>query len=70
MPYVGWKILAYRYYHNRPLLQPRVAKTDLVKAVRESFQTSDWSIFDEEGQMMLTHLPTQKSKWKCMDGTL
>ena len=59
MPYVGWKILAYRYYHNRPLLQPRVAKTDLVKAVRESFQTSDWSIFDEEGQMMLTHLPTQ-----------
>jgi hypothetical protein len=59
MPYVGWKILAYRYYHNRPLLQPRVAKTDLVKAVRESFQTSDWSIFDEEGQMLLTHLPTQ-----------
>jgi hypothetical protein len=58
MPYVGWKILAYRYYHNRPLLQPRVAKTDLVKAVRESFQTSDWSIF-EEGQMLLTHLPTQ-----------
>jgi hypothetical protein len=59
MTYVGWIIFAYRYYHNRPFLQPRVAKTGLVKAISDSFQAPDWSMSEQNGQMLLTHLPTQ-----------
>lgn len=59
MPYVGWMILAYRYYHNRPFLQPHVAKTDLAKAVHDSFQAPDWSISEEKGRMLLTQLSRQ-----------
>jgi hypothetical protein len=59
LTYVGWRIFAYRYYHARPFLQAPVAKTDLVKTIRDSFQAPDWSISEEKGQMLLTHLPTQ-----------
>jgi hypothetical protein len=52
-------ILAYRYYHARPFLQPRVARIDLVKTIRESFQGSDWNVSEEKGWMLLTHVPTQ-----------
>jgi hypothetical protein len=30
-----------------------------VKAIRDSFQEPDWSISEEKGQMLLTHVPTQ-----------
>jgi hypothetical protein len=59
MTYLGWMIFAYRYYHDKPFLQAPVAKTDLVKAVRNSFQEADWSISDEKGQILLTKMPTQ-----------
>jgi len=59
MPYVGWMILAYRCYHDMPILQAPLAKTDLVKTIRDSFQPPDWSISEEKGQILLTHPSTQ-----------
>mgnify|MGYP001106434066 CR=1 FL=1 len=41
MPYVGWRIFAYRYYHDRPFLQTPVAKTDLMKTIRDTFQAPE-----------------------------
>jgi hypothetical protein len=59
MTYLGWMIFAYRYYHDKPFLQAPVAKTNLVKAVRNSFQEPDWSISEEKGQILLTQMLTQ-----------
>jgi hypothetical protein len=44
---MGWIIFAYRYYHNRPFLQPRLAQTELVKAIHDSFQAPDWGMSEQ-----------------------
>lgn len=59
MLYVAWKILAYRCYHNEPELQVPVTRRELLRNIREAFQRPDWSISEERGMLLLTHLSTQ-----------
>jgi hypothetical protein len=59
MSYVGWKILAYRYHHDKPEQQAPISKEELVNSVRQSFQSPDWSMAEHRGRLVLTHLPTQ-----------
>jgi len=59
MPYVGWKILAYQYYHDRPELQARITEEELLTTVRDSFKAPDWSVSEQKGELLLTHTQTQ-----------
>ena len=59
MPYVGWKVLAYQYYHDEPGLQAPITKEELLSAVRDSFKAPDWGISEQREELLLTHTQTQ-----------
>jgi len=59
MTYVGWKVLAYQYYHDEPRLQAPITKEELLTTVRDSFKVPDWDISEQKGELLLTHTQTQ-----------
>ena len=59
MPYVGWKVIAYQYYHDEPGLQAPITKEELLSAVRDSFKAPDWGISEQREELLLTHTQTQ-----------
>jgi hypothetical protein len=59
MTYIGWKVFAYRYYHNKPELQAPISKQELLDTIRQSFQGPDWVVSEQNGVLLLTHVQTQ-----------
>jgi hypothetical protein len=57
--YVGWKVLAYQYYHDEPGLRGSITKEELLTAVRDSFKAPDWGISEQKVELLLTHTQTQ-----------
>ena len=44
MMYVGWKVLAYRYYHDEPGQQVPVSKEELLGIVSRGLVLYDWHV--------------------------
>jgi hypothetical protein len=59
LPYVGWKILAYQYYHDKPGLQASITREKLLTDVRDSFKAPDWGLCEQAGELLLAHMQTQ-----------
>jgi hypothetical protein len=38
MEYVGWKIFAYRYYHDQPGLQRGISKQEFLERIKQCFK--------------------------------
>ena len=51
MSYVGWKIFAYRYYHDKPELRRPVSKEILRNNLRQRFQSPEYYF----GNLRITH---------------
>ena len=57
--YLGWKILAYRYYHSTLELQIPISQEKLYATIRDLFREQDWAISPQNKTLQLTHIPTR-----------
>jgi len=57
--YLGWKILAYRYYHSTLELQMPISQERLYATIRDLFRQQDWAVSPQDKTLLLTHISSQ-----------